>query len=126
MIDFAKNLVFNLSKVSVEASNCGYQCKELLIGDEQILHAFQSGRDNVFFTNKRIIAVNVQGMMGAKKDFTSLPYSKIQSYSVETAGTFDRDAELTLWFSGLGIVKFEFSKGTNVGDLSRLISTFVL
>lgn len=29
--------------------------------------------------------MNVQGMTGKKKDFTSLPYSKIQTFSVETA-----------------------------------------
>ena len=28
-------------------------------------------------SNKRIIAVNVQGITGSKKDFTSLPYKKI-------------------------------------------------
>lgn len=126
MIDFAKSPVFKLSAVSLEASISGKECEKILIGGEQILHVFQSGRDTVAFTNKRIISVNVQGMMGAKKDFTSMPYSKIQAYSVETAGAFDRDAELELYFSGLGLVKFEFSKGTNVGDLSRLISTFVL
>jgi hypothetical protein len=63
-------------------------------------------RDYVAFTSKRIVAVNVQGMTG--KDFTSLPYSKIQAFSIESAGTFDLDAELELWFSGLGKVKFEF------------------
>lgn len=28
--------------------------------------------------------MNVQGMISKKKDFTSLPYSKIQTFSVET------------------------------------------
>jgi hypothetical protein len=42
------------------------------------------------------IAINVQGLSGNKKDFTSLPYSKIQAFSVESAGTFDREAELEL------------------------------
>jgi hypothetical protein len=48
-----------------------------------------------------LIAVNGQGMTGKKRDFTSLPYNKIQAFSIETAGTFDLDAELDLWFSGL-------------------------
>ena len=46
-------------------------------------------RDCVVFTSKRIIAVNVQGISGKKKDFTSLPLAKVQAFSVETAGTFD-------------------------------------
>jgi hypothetical protein len=47
-------------------------------------------------------------MSGKKRDFTSLPYSKIQAFSIETAGTFDLDSELDLWFSGLGKVRLEF------------------
>ncbi|GHD06187.1 PH domain-containing protein [Zhihengliuella salsuginis] len=58
--------------------------------------AFRGIRDFVALTVKRIIAVNVQGIAGKMRDYTSLPYTKIQSFSVETAGTFDLDAELDL------------------------------
>lgn len=126
MIDFAKSPVFKLSETSVANSANAAASQELMVDGEQILHAFASGRDTVIFTNKRIIAVNMQGITGSKKDFTSMPYSKIQAYSVETAGTFDRDAELTLWFSGLGVVKFEFTRGTNILAIARLISTRVI
>ena len=78
------------------------------------------------FTNKRIIAVNVQGVTGKKKDFTTLPYKKIQAFSVETAGVLDLDSELEMWFSGLGRVKFEFSGKVDVAYICRIISNFVL
>jgi len=68
----------------------------------------------------------VQGITGKKKDFTSLPYSKIQAFSVETAGVLDLDSELELWFSGLGKVKFEFVSQADVSGLCRTISGFVL
>lgn len=68
----------------------------MFINGEQVISAFQSIRDGIVFTNMRIIAINVQGVTGKKKDFTSLPYSKIQAYSVETAGVFDLDSELEL------------------------------
>lgn len=126
MIDFAKSPVFKLSKTTMDANCNADDIEKILIADERVLHIFASYRDAVVFTTRRIIAINVQGLSGKKKDFTFLPYSKIQAYSVETAGTFDRDAEMELYFSGLGKVKFEFTAGTNVGDLSRLISTFVL
>lgn len=45
--------------------------------------------------------MNIQGMISKKKDFTSLPYSKIQTFSVETAGVFDLDSELEMWLSCL-------------------------
>ena len=78
------------------------------------------------FTNKRIFAINVQGITGKKKDFTSLPYSKIQAFSVETAGVLDLDSELELWFSGMGKVKFEFVSRADVSGICRIISGFVL
>jgi len=39
-----------------------------------VIDAYKAMRDGVVFTTKRIIAVNVQGITGSKKDFTSLPY----------------------------------------------------
>jgi hypothetical protein len=93
---------------------------------EFIIGTFQSVRDGVVFTNKRIIAINVQGLTGKKKDFTSLPYSKIQAYSVETSGVLDTDCELDLWFSGLGRIRFEFVKSMNIQEIRKLISERVL
>lgn len=98
----------------------------LLVNGESILMTFRGIRDGVVFTNKRIISINVQGMTGKKKDFTSLPYSKIQAFSVETAGVLDMDSELELWFSGMGKVKFEFVSRADVPALCRTISEFVL
>ena len=44
--------------------------------EPQILLTFKGIRDSVTFTSKRIIALNVQGMTGRKRDFTSLPYAR--------------------------------------------------
>ncbi len=98
----------------------------MFVDGEQVMGMYQSIRDGVVFTNKRIITINVQGVTGKKKDFTSLPYSKIQAYSVETAGVLDLDSELDLWFSGLGHVRFEFVSRCNVSEICRIISNFVL
>ena len=98
----------------------------LIISGEQVLHTFRTIRDGVVFTDKRIIAVNIQGVTGKKKDFTSLPYNRIQAISVETAGLLDLDGELELWFSGMGKVKFEFVSGTDVAQLCRVISERIL
>ena len=98
----------------------------ILVNGEEIVRCFQSIRDGVVFTSKRIITINIQGITGKKKDFTSLPYNKIQSFSVETAGAFDLDSELELWFSGMGRVKLEFIGSTDVAHLCKLISEKVL
>lgn len=99
---------------------------DLLLPDEAVIGAFKTVRDGVVFTDKRIIAVNVQGITGKKKDFSILPYSKIQAFSIETAGVFDIDSELDLFFSGLGKVHFEFTAGSNIIAIQRAISAYVL
>lgn len=124
MIDFNNATFLKLKPVSPDSFQA--QLQPLFIEGESILSAFQSIRDYVVFTNKRIIAVNVQGLTGKKKDYSSLPYSKIQAYSVETAGVFDIDSELELWFSGLGKVKLEFVSRADVAEICRTISAFVL
>ncbi|HEX6353524.1 PH domain-containing protein [Actinophytocola sp.] len=124
MIDFSNGSVFKLSPVNPQ--DILPAVAPLLIQGEEAIACFKAVRDFVVFTNKRLIAVNVQGMTGRKRDYTSLPYSKIQAFSIETAGTFDLDAELDLWFSGLGIVRLEFKGKSDIRQLSHLIATYTL
>lgn len=124
MIDF-KNASFMKLKPVPDTDFSG-MLQPMFLEDEQIIQTFRGIRDGVVFTNKRIFAINVQGITGKKKDFTSLPYSKIQAFSVETAGTFDLDSELELWFSGLGLAKFEFVSNADVSRICRMISEKVL
>lgn len=124
MIDFKNANYLKLSPVNDKAF--ADVILPMFIPGEEILQTFKSIRDGIVFTNKRIFAINVQGLTGKKKDFTSLPYSKIQCFSVETAGVLDLDSELELWFSGLGKVKFEFTSNADVAGICRSISAFVL
>ncbi|MGI6668303.1 MAG: PH domain-containing protein [Acetivibrionales bacterium] len=124
MIDF-KNASF-VKLRPVDRSGLVSLVEPMLIPDEQIVATFQGIRDGVIFTDKRIISINVQGITGKRKDFTTMPYSKIQVFSVETAGHFDLDAELDLWFSGLGRVRFEFTGRTDISQICKLISTYTL
>ncbi|MAY63454.1 MAG: cytoplasmic protein [Rhizobiales bacterium] len=118
MIDFKNKSVFKLKKNDAYADIVS----ALLMQGEEIVCAFKSMRDGVVFTDRRIIAVNVQGITGSKRDFTSLPYKNIVAYSVETAGTFDLDSELEIYFSALGQVRFEFTGATPIQHISLLIS----
>ena len=124
MIDFNNAAYAKLSPWDLAQAQGELQ--DILVTDEVIHRAFKGIRDSVTFTNRRLIALNVQGITGKKKDYTSLPYSKIQAFSVETAGTFDLDSERELWFSGLGRVKLEFSRGVDIRGLNRLIGDQVL
>lgn|GEM_PF-6996991 len=62
----------------------------------------------------------------SEKDYTSMPYAKISVFSVETAGTFDLDSELEMYFSGVGKVKFEFTGTSDILEISRLIAGYCL
>ena len=124
MIDFNNASFVKLRPVNDNAFE--KMVAPILVSGEEIVNCFQSIRDGVVFTNLRIITINIQGITGKKKDFTSLPYNKIQAFSVETAGAFDLDSELELWFSGMGHVKLEFIGATDVAYLCKMISQRVL
>lgn len=124
MIDFNNSAFIKLKKVANDtmAGAVG----GILIPGENIISTYKGVRDYVVFTDKRVISVNVQGITGKKQDFTSMPYSKISVFSVETAGTIDLDSELEMYFSGVGRVKFEFSGKCDIAEIGRIIGGFVL
>ena len=124
MIDFQNSAVFKLKPMAIEKIKKEFHL--FLIEEEEVFAAFKTIRDQLIFTNKRVIAANVQGITGSKVDYTSLPFSKVQAFSVETAGTFDLDCELELYFSELGKVKFEFKGGFDVVRFNRLLSVYIL
>ncbi len=124
MIDFQNGSVFKLKRV--EDAKFNAELAPLLVDGEKILGCYQDVRDHVVFTDKRVIAVNVQGITGKKKDFTSLPYAKVSVFSIETAGTFDLESELELYYSGVGRVRFEFRGSSDIIDIGRIISQYAL
>lgn len=124
MVDFENGSVIKLHLV--ESQSIEKELEPHLVADEEIVGIFRSVRDHIVFTTCRIIAVNVQGVTGKKRCFTTLPYSKIQTFSVETSGILDIDSQLDLYYSGLGHVLFEFSGHSNVTEISHLIANYIL
>lgn len=97
----------------------------ILTKNESVFETYSGARDGVVFTNKRLIAINIKGI-GTKKEITSFPYSKIQTFSIETAGVFDMDAELEVVFGGIGKIKFNFTKTSDLFDICRFLSEAIL
>ena len=124
MIDFTNKSIVKLKPINIDEGQ--KLVSDLLIEDEKVYFAFSSMRDKLVFTNKRIISLNVQGVTGKKVDYTSIPYSKIQTFSIESSGTFDLDSELDITISGLGIIGFELSAQTDIRDLCKFISMYTL
>lgn len=124
MIDF-ENMAF-LKLRPVKDTRLTEQVRPMLMEGEPIVQQYQGIRDGIAFTDRRVIAVNTQGFTGKKKAFVVLPYSRIQAYSVESAGVMDFDCEMDLWFSGLGMVRFELFSGADLTGLERLIGSAIL
>ena len=124
MIDF-KNMEY-LKLMEVDPRKGEQQVAGMLIPGETVISCFKGVRDGVVFTNKRVISFNVQGITGKKTDYTSLPYKRVQAFSIETAGMVDLDSELHLWFSSVGRVRFEFARGVDVKKLSTYIADDIL
>lgn len=123
MIDFKNGSIFKLKKVE---NGFAKDVEPLMVAGEEVIGCYKAIRDYVVFTNKRVIAVNVQGVTGKKKDFSSLPYSKLQAFSVETAGVIDLDSELELYYSGLGRVKFDFTGSSDIISIGQAIGGYIL
>ena len=98
----------------------------LLVEDESIVMAFQTVRDQVIFTNKRVFVVNVQGITGKKTSYFSYPYSKIQYFGIETAGLIDIDSEMTFAFSNGAKLQFDFKAKVDIRKISAMVSHYIL
>jgi len=125
-VNFNDESVFNLKPI--EADSVRKDVQALLIEGEEIISAFHTVRDQLVFTNKRIIAIDVQGVTGVKKSFAIMPYSKVQYFTIETPGFMELfpDSKLEIIFANGFVAKFEFRGRTDVGALGRAISKYAL
>ncbi len=116
----------NASEVSVEKLTEKYE--RLLAEKEQIELGFQLFRDTFMFTDKRLIIIDVQGLTGSKVEYKSMPYKNISRFSLETAGTFDLDAELKIWISSENTpsVSKRFNKSIDVYEVQRYLARKVM
>ena len=125
MVNFTNNSqVFKLREVEKDMFDATVTC--FYVNGEETISCYKAFRDYIVFTNKRMIVVDVQGLTGKKREFSIFPYSKLQAFSVETAGVIDVDTDVDLIFAGLGNVHLEFTLGTDVAKLLRLISAYIL
>lgn len=97
----------------------------LLVPGETPIAAYKTFRDSAVFTDRRLIVRDAQGLRGKKVEMYSLPYSSINMWSSENAGTLDFTAELELW-TRAGKIKIGLGRGVDVGRLDQLIANILL
>ena len=125
-VNFNQNSAWNLRPIPTDAVRD--EVSALLTAGESVEMAFQTVRDQLVFTNKRIIAIDVQGLTGKRKSFSSMPYSKIQYFSIQTPGFAEiiPDSELFVMFSNTFTAKFEFKGNVDIAKIGRMISEYSL
>lgn len=120
------SLLGNAGAVSQQDLERDYS--QLLTENEAIEIGFKLVRDTFTFTNKRLILVDKQGLTGRKVEYLSVGYKSISRFSVETAGSFDLEAELKIWISSEQnpSIQKKFNKSVNVYDVQKVLAQHVL
>ena len=117
-------LMGNASKI--DATKIQSEFAKVLASGEVVEHAYQLFRDYFVFTSKRLVIVDKQGLTGSKVEYHSIPYKSITHFSVETAGTFDLDAELKIWISGTSTpVQKRFNKQLSIYEVQAVLAGYV-
>lgn len=118
-------LLGNASKI--DNATIQQEFAPVLAEGEVVEHAYKLIRDYFVFTNKRLVLVDKQGLTGSKVEYHSIPYKNITHFSVETAGTFDLDAELKIWISGTPTpIQKTFNKKLSIYEVQSVLAGYVL
>ena len=98
---------------------------QLMVEVEQTFAAFKAFRDSAIFTSRRLIVRDAQGVRGKKVEIYSLPYSSVNMWSTENAGTLDWNAEVELW-TRAGHIKIKLGRNVDVRRIDQLIAHCIL
>lgn len=116
--------LFSATEINVEDVQRDYG--PILAPGERVLAAFKTMRDLVFLTNYRFALVDVQGLTGRKVEVITIPYRSITRFSVETAGTFDIDADLKVWITGEGApIEVKVGRKSDTANIQRILAYHV-
>lgn len=126
MISFSENSMVNLQKI--ENKDINQNAKALILGEEEIIGVYKTIRDQIIFTNKRIMTVDVKGITGKRQEIFSLPYSKIQYFGIQTVGFAELipDSELAIFFNNGLKANFEFKGNNDILEIGKNISKYTL
>ena len=125
-LDFDTDWNFDLTQI--DASDVNKNIYAMLVEGEQIVDSYKTVRDQLVFTNKRMIHVDVKGITGKKQFISVMPYKMIQYFTVQTVGFAELipDAELALHFSNGHTGRFEFRGRCKILEIGKMISMYCL
>lgn len=99
---------------------------QVLAADERVEHAYRLIHDAMVFTDRRLILIDKQGLTGSTMELVSIPYRSIVRFSVETAGHFDLDAELSLWLSSTAEpIRRTFNRHLSIYEVQAVLASYL-
>lgn len=111
----------------LDVRQAAVEFQRVLLPDEAILAAFRTVRDSILLTELRLLYVNVQGITGAKIDHLSVPWRSVVRFAIETAGSFDLDADMKVWVSGSSApIEAKISRKSDPYRIQQIMSERVL
>jgi hypothetical protein len=131
MLRYFSNNSKAVDAVEEETSNRS-KYPQILHKDEKIVLAFKSfgemGRDKQYLTSHRILIKDGKGVGHKRRNYLSIPYNKIQSFSFQTAGSFfDTDIEFHFTVKGGFAYSVDFADAqVDVFAVQKFISEKVL
>ena len=115
------------SATEVDTDEIARRYEALLIGGEEVLIAFKTIRDIAFLTDRRLCLVNIQGWIGKRVAIQSIPYRSITRFSLETAGTFDLEADMVFWLTGTTQpLEIQIGRGSNLAMIQQILAQGIL
>ena len=111
-----------LNATAVDPAELVQKHGHALIDGEEVLFAFKTIRDFIGFTSWRVLHVNVQGITGSKREYLSIPYRAITAFAIESAGTFDLDAEVKVFLSGHDPIEFKIGRDSDLRGLQTWLA----
>lgn len=95
----------------------------VLVDGEQVHYACKTIRDIFIVTDRRILNVDKKGVMGSKKDYQTMPFSKVSTFSVEFGGKIAGMVTVRLWTSGADPIEVTFHSSANGEGIQKVLAT---
>ena len=118
-MDFLEKKHYKLGQIN--PSTIYKSFSPLIMRGEEVLSAYQTYEDYVVFTNRRIITIIQEHNDEIKTTFSTLPYSRILYFSIESVDLLETSCILNLYFYELGNVEYEFNGCHNMAKISHVI-----
>jgi|GEM_PF-1981915 len=122
MICFENNREYILRPA--EYSQFAEYVDPMLEEGEDILAVCQTAQDGMIFTSRRVIAVDICGMLGTQADVCALLFRTVRSFAFDIE---DEYSLLELFLAGEKKVGFRFGfPGMDISALATAVSRFTL